>query len=125
MTAAAATARETAEEYVRAWLARDAEKALSFIADDVVCEAPGGHIEGVEGYRQFLAPFVAGLTGGRLLDVLVSDDTHAATLYKVDVPFAKDFRGMEYLTVKDGRITEVVSVFDLSPVIAAGAYPQG
>ncbi|MGW3311146.1 hypothetical protein ACWDG9_31685 [Streptomyces sp. NPDC001073] len=53
-----------------------------------------------------------------------SDNTHAATVYTVDLPFAKDFRGMEYLTVEDGRITEVVSVFDLTPIINAGASPQ-
>jgi hypothetical protein len=28
---------------------------------------------------------------------------------------------MEYLTVKDGKITHVVSVFDLSPMIKASA----
>jgi hypothetical protein len=38
---------------------------------------------------------------------------------------AKDFRGMEYLTVKDGKITHAVSAFDRSPMIKAGATDQG
>jgi len=56
---------------------------------------------------------------------VLGDDNHAATVYVVQTPFAKDFRGMEYLTVKDGKIIHVVSVFDLSPMIKAGASAQG
>ena len=41
------------------------------------------------------------------------------------LPDTKDIRGMEYLTVKDGKIIHVVSVFDLSPMIKAGASAQG
>jgi predicted ester cyclase len=114
------SAQKIADEYVRAWLAGDAEKALSFIADDIVCDAPNGQIKGLEGYRQFLAPFVTALISGELIDVL-GDDDHAATVYTVETPFAKDFRGMEYLTVSGGKITHVVSVFDTSPMIKARA----
>ena len=124
MTAIIGTAQKIATEYVRAWLAGDVEKALSFIADDVVCEAPTGVIQGLAGYRQFLEPFATALVSGTLLDVL-GDDDHAAAVYTVETPFAKDFRGMEYLTVEDGKITHAVSVFDLSPMIKAGASAQG
>ena len=115
---ATTTAREIAGEYVRAWLRGDAETALSFIADDVVCEAPNGRITGLAGYRDFLAPFVKMMISGELIDVL-ADDVHAATVYVVQTPFAKDYRGMEYLTVANGKITEVISVFDLSPALTA------
>jgi predicted ester cyclase len=112
------SAQKIADEYVRAWLGGDVEKALSLIADDVVCDAPTGRITGLDGYRRFLEPFVTRLLGGELVDVL-GDDEHAATVYTVETPFAKDFRGMEYLTVRDGKITNVVSVFDRSPALAA------
>jgi SnoaL-like domain len=124
MTAITGSAQKIANEYARAWLGGDVEKALSFIADDVVCEAPNGQIKGLEGYRQFLEPFATALISGELIDVL-GDDDHAATVYAVETPFAKDFRGMEYLTVEDGKITHAVSVFDLSPMIKAGASAQG
>lgn len=115
------TAKKIAEEYVRAWLAGDAEKALSYIADDVVCEAPIGQITGLAGYRKFLEPFATGqVISGELIDVL-GDDEHAATVYVVETPFAKDYRGMEYLTVADGKITHIISVFDLSPALKAKA----
>lgn len=124
MTATTGSAQKVAEEYVRAWLRGDAETALSFIADDVVCEAPIGRIEGLDGYRQFLAPFATALVSGELIDVL-GDEEHAATVYVVETPFAKDYRGMEYLTVTDGKITDIISVFDLSPSIKAKAAAQG
>jgi SnoaL-like domain len=120
MTTTTGSAQKIAGEYARAWLGGDAEKALSFIADDVVCEAPIGQISGLAGYRQFLEPFVTALISGELIDVL-GDDHHAATVYITETPFAKDYRGMEYLTVKDGKITHVVSVFDRSPMIKAKA----
>ena len=124
MTGTTGSAQKIADEYVRAWLGGDVEKALSLVADDIVCQAPSGVIEGLEGYRQFLGPFASALLSGELVDVL-GDDTHAATIYSVETPFAKDFRGMEYLTVNNGKITHAVSVFDLSPMIQAGGNPQG
>ncbi|MFI6700218.1 nuclear transport factor 2 family protein [Streptomyces sp. NPDC050509] len=123
MTATSGSAQKIADEYVRAWLDGDIKKALSFIADDVVCEAPNGRFEGLDRYREFLEPFASSIISSKVIGVL-GDDTHAASVYTTEVPFAKDFRGMEYLTVKDGKITHVISVFDLSPMIQAGGNPQ-
>ncbi|MEU3982876.1 nuclear transport factor 2 family protein [Streptomyces sp. NPDC026672] len=123
MTATTGSAKKVAEQYVRAWLGGDVDKAMGFIADDIICQAPYGPITGKEGYRQFLEPFASSLAGGELVDVL-GDDEHVATVYTVQTPFAKDFRGMEYLTVADGKITHATSVFDLSPAIKAGFSPQ-
>lgn len=123
MTATTGTAQQIATEYARAWLAGDAEKALSFIADDVVCEAPNGVIKSRAGYREFLAPFATALVSGQLIDVL-GDGDHAATIYTVETPFARDFRGMEYVTVADGKISHVISVFDRLPAVQAqGGLP--
>ncbi|MEU5612372.1 nuclear transport factor 2 family protein [Streptomyces sparsogenes] len=123
MTATSGSARTIADEFLRAWLGRHVEKALSFLADDIVCEAPSGRFEGLDRYRQFLEPFASTLISGSVIDVL-GDDTHAATVYTTETPFAKDFRGMDYITVEDGRITHVISVFDLSPAIRARGNPQ-
>lgn len=124
MAATTGPVRTVADDYVHAWLAGDVEKALSFVADDIVCQAPGGRLEGLQAYREFLAPFATSIARGELVDLLV-DDTHAITVYTVDLPFAKDYHGVERLTIVDGKITHAISVFDLAPVIKAGAYPQG
>jgi ketosteroid isomerase-like protein len=112
------TATSVANDYFRAWLGGDVEKALSLVADDVVARSPGGEIRGLEAYRRFLQPFATALISSELIDIL-GDDTHAAAFYVVETPFANDFRGMEYLTVENGRITEAVSVFDRLPAVQA------
>ncbi|MEU0809576.1 nuclear transport factor 2 family protein [Streptomyces sp. NPDC005970] len=123
MTATSGSAQKIADQFVRAWLGRDVEKALGFLADDVVCEAPNGRFEGVARYREFLEPFATALTSGTVINVL-ADDTHAATVYTTDTPFAKDFRGIDYITVENDKITHVISVFDLLPAVQAGAKSQ-
>ena len=124
MTATTGTAQQITTEYVRAWLAGDAEKALTFIADDVVGQTPNGVIKGLAGYRQFLEPFAKALVSGQLIDVL-GDGDRAAAVYTVETPFAKDFRGMEYVTVEDGKISRVISVFDRLPAVqASGGLPS-
>ncbi|MFJ2303506.1 nuclear transport factor 2 family protein [Streptomyces sp. NPDC087787] len=112
------SAAGVAETYVRAWLGGDVEKAMGLIADDIVCQAPSGPVRGADAYRQFLAPFAGMLISGELLGVF-GDDNSAAIVYTVDLPFAKDFRGAEYLTVEDGRITHAVSIFDRAPMMQA------
>ncbi|WP_433190782.1 nuclear transport factor 2 family protein [Actinoallomurus sp. CA-150999] len=115
MTGTNGLAQKVAEDFVRAWTSKDVDKALSLLAEDVVCEAPTGTFEGVEGYRGFLEPFVTSLISATVIDVL-ANDTHAATVYTTDTPFLKDFRGIDHITVENGKITHVTSVFDLLPM---------
>ncbi|GAA4631987.1 hypothetical protein GCM10023196_063550 [Actinoallomurus vinaceus] len=123
MTGTNGLAQKVAEDFVRAWTSKDVDKALSLLADDVVCEAPNGAFEGVEGYRRFLEPFALSLTSAAVIDVL-GDDTHAAAVYTTDTPFLKDFRGIDYITVENGKITRVISVFDRLPMHLAGGDVQ-
>ncbi|MFD1540603.1 nuclear transport factor 2 family protein [Nonomuraea guangzhouensis] len=118
MTTTNGLAQEIAENFVRAWTGKDVDKALSFLADDVVCEAPSGTFEGVDGYRRFLEPFANSLTGATVIDVL-GNDTNAATVYTTDTPILKNFRGIDYITVENGKITRVISVFDRLPMAQA------
>ncbi|HEX4832469.1 MAG TPA: nuclear transport factor 2 family protein [Trebonia sp.] len=124
MSASTGSARKIAEEYVRAWLSGDVDTAMSLIADDIVGDAPTGQIVGRAAYRQFLEPFATSLLGSELTGVL-GDDEHAAAAYVVQTPFARDFRGMEYLTVDGGKITRAVSVFDTAPIMRARAAAKG
>ncbi|MEU0883934.1 nuclear transport factor 2 family protein [Lentzea sp. NPDC005914] len=115
MTTTTGSAQKIADEFVHAWTGRDVEKALSLLADDVVCEAPGGRIEGVDGYRGFLQPFVTMITSATVIDVL-GDDTHAAAVYTTDTPLVPDFRGIDHFTVENGKITHIICVFDRLPM---------
>ncbi|MEU7745815.1 nuclear transport factor 2 family protein [Nonomuraea sp. NPDC049158] len=123
MTATNGLAQKIAEDFVHAWTGKEVEKALGLLADDVVCVAPTGTFEGVEGYRAFLERFANSLIGATVIDVL-GNDTNAATVYSVDTPILKDFRGIDYITVENGKITRVISVFDMLPMHLARGGDQ-
>src|SRR4051812_50013416 len=53
--------------YHRAWTGKDLDLAMTYVADDVVCDAPAGPIEGAAAYRQFMAPFVRMLVDATLI----------------------------------------------------------
>jgi len=118
MSTITGTTGAVAESYVRAWLSGDVDKAMSFVATDVVCDAPTGRIKGADAYRRFLEPFVGNLSNGQLDDLLTRDD-RAVTVYSVDMPYLAGQRGVEYLTVTDDKISKVLSIFDLAPALKA------
>jgi len=39
-------AADIALAYYRAWTSRDFERAMTYVAEDVVCQAPAGRLEG-------------------------------------------------------------------------------
>ena len=46
---------------------KDLDRAMSHIAEDIVCEAPAGRIEGAAAYRDFMAPFVQMLVSANMI----------------------------------------------------------
>src|SRR5262249_50074879 len=51
MTDTTSPALRTALAYYQAWTNHDLDKAMSYIADEIVCDAPAGRLEGAEAYR--------------------------------------------------------------------------
>ena len=51
-------ALQVALAYYHAWTTKDLEQAMSYIDEQIVCDAPAGRIEGANAYRAFMAPFV-------------------------------------------------------------------
>ena len=109
MTDTASPALRTALAYYQAWTSHDLDKAMSYIADNIVCDAPAGRLEGAEAYRGFLAPFVQITTGATMIAAFGDSQT-------VPVPSAP---GAECVTVKGGKITYSRFVFDQAPFDAA------
>jgi len=115
VTAATISAQQAAEGYANAWTSGDIDTAMSYLADDIVCEAPAGTIEGKTAYREFTTTFVSRLlVTGRVTAVLV-DDSSAAILYTNDTKVVPGMRAMDYATVENGKITRLVTVFDRLP----------
>lgn len=111
-------ALQIALAYHEAWTNKDLDRAMSYIADDVVCDAPAGRIEGADAYRAFMAPFVLILRDAKLIAAF-GDDATALVMYDtatVPVPSAP---GAECVTVEDGKITYSRFLFDRAPFQAA------
>jgi hypothetical protein len=104
--------------YYHAWTGKDVDRAMTYVADDIVCEAPAGRIEGVEGFRQFMAPFAQMLTGSEVIAAFGDDET-ALLMYNPHTTLVQDAPSAECFTVKDGKIVHSLLVFDRTPFDAA------
>jgi ketosteroid isomerase-like protein len=118
MTKDHSPALEVALAYYQAWTSKDIEAALRHLADDVVCDAPAGRLEGIEVYRQFLGPFSQMLIDSELLAAF-GDDTKAVLVYDTRTPPVPSGPGAECLTVRDGKIVHNRFIFDRLPFEAA------
>jgi ketosteroid isomerase-like protein len=118
MTETTSTALRTALAYYQAWTSHDLDKAMSYIADDIVCDAPAGRLEGGAAYRGFMGPFVEILTGSKLIAAF-GDDTTALIMYDTETVPVKSAPGAECVTVTDGKITYSRFIFDRAPFDAA------
>ena len=111
-------ALRTALAYYHAWTSHDLDKAMSYIADDIVCDAPAGRLEGAEAYRGFMGPFVQILKGSELIAAF-GDDQTALIMYDTRTVPVESAPGAECVTVTDGKITYSRFIFDRAPFDAA------
>ena len=123
MTETTSPALRTALAYYQAWTSHDLDKAMSYIADDIVCDAPAGRLEGADAYRGFMGPFVQILTGSELIAAF-GDDQTALIMYDTETVPVKSAPGAECVTVNDGKITYSRFVFDRAPFDAARQAAQ-
>jgi hypothetical protein len=111
-------ALRVALDHHHAWTANDIDLAMSYLADDVVCDAPAGRLDGRAAYRAFLAPFA-----GRLLDSTLiaafGDQDRALIMYDTRSTLVASAPAAECLTVVHGKITYNRFIFDRVPFVAA------
>jgi SnoaL-like domain len=118
MTETTSPALRTALAYHQAWTSHDLDKAMSYIADDIVCDAPAGRLEGADAYRGFMGPFVQILTGSELIAAF-GDGQTALIMYDTETVPVKSAPAAECITVSGGKITYSRFVFDRAPFDAA------
>jgi hypothetical protein len=100
--------------YHEAWTGKDLDRAMTYVAQDVVCDAPAGRIEGAAAYRAFLEPFARMLTGSAMI-AAYGDERQALVMYDTATPVVASAPGAECVTVVDGRITYSRFLFDRLP----------
>jgi ketosteroid isomerase-like protein len=118
MTDHTSPALRVALAYYQAWTSKDLDAAMRHFADDVVCDAPAGRIQGVQAYRQFLGPFAEMLLDSELLAAF-GDEATAVLVYDTRTPPVASGPGAEWLTVRDGKIVYNRFIFDRLPFEAA------
>lgn len=118
MTESTSPALQVALAYYHAWTGHDLDKAMSYIADDIVCDAPAGRLEGITAYRNFMGPFVQILTGSALVAAF-GDDEKAVIMYDTETVPVNSAPGAECVTVQDGKIIRSLFIFDRAPFDAA------
>jgi hypothetical protein len=101
----------TALAYHQAWTSQNLDQAMTYIADDITCDAPGARISGAQQYRDFLGGFMTRLTGVQTAAAF-GDDTTAVLFYYPRTASVSDAATAECFTVVGGKITRTVLVFD-------------
>ncbi|TSD99481.1 nuclear transport factor 2 family protein [Skermania sp. ID1734] len=118
MNTTTSPALQVALDYYHAWTAGDLDKAMTYIADDIVCEAPAGRLEGAAAFHGFMAPFTQILRRAELIAAYGDEDT-ALIMYDTETVPVASAPAAECLTVRDGKITHDRFIFDRAPFQAA------
>jgi len=118
MTETTSPALRTALAYFHAWTSHDLDQAMQYIAEDIVCDAPAGRLEGREEYLGFMRPFVQILTGSELIPAFGDEKTAVVVYDTATVPVASA-PAAECVTVADGKIIRNRFIFDRAPFDAA------
>jgi ketosteroid isomerase-like protein len=111
-------ALQVALAYYAAWTGHDMDKAMTYVAEDVICEAPAGRIEGAAAYRAFMSPFVTMLVRAEMLGAY-GDDERALVAYDTETTLVPSAPASELVTVRDGKIVHSRFIFDRLPFAQA------
>lgn len=104
-------AAEIVQEYHQAWTGGDVDRAMTYVATDVVCRAPGQDLSGIAAYRGFLGGFAPMLTG--IADIAsFAVGERVALFYYPQTAATSTAPAAECFTVQDGKIIENVLIFD-------------
>jgi predicted SnoaL-like aldol condensation-catalyzing enzyme len=99
------------QSYHQAWTSGEVERAMTWVADGIICRAPGVDITGKDAYREFIGGFAPALTG--LADIAdFADGDRVALFYYPQTAVTSTAPAAECFTVKDGKIVESVLIFD-------------
>jgi hypothetical protein len=108
------TPLQVALAYHAAWTSKNIDQAMTYIAEDIVCDAPAGRIEGADAYRAFMAPFVQILISAEMIAAF-GDDEKALVMYDTETVPVKSAPAAECVTVENGKIAYSRFIFDRVP----------
>ncbi len=104
--------------YYHAWIGGNVDGAMRYVADDIVCDAPAGRLEGADAYREFIGPFTRILKSSSIIAAFGDEET-ALAMYDTQTVPVPNAPGAECVTVRDGKIVRSHFLFDRAPFDAA------
>ena len=124
------TTQDVVKGYFQAWTRRDLPKARSFLADNLAFQGSIDRFQNADDFVRALGGFLQMLTDVRLVGEFYSDQD-AMMLYDCVTPTpAGTIRTAEYFRVADGKIQQILLVFDatelrkmMGPAKAAAVQP--
>jgi hypothetical protein len=102
---------DVALAYHRAWTTNAIDRAMSLVADDIQCHAPGVELDGKEQYRAFIEGFAPALTGIGDIAQMVDGD-RVLLMYYPETSVTATAPAAELFTVRGGLIVSSVLIFD-------------
>ncbi|MFG1687502.1 nuclear transport factor 2 family protein [Nonomuraea sp. NPDC049269] len=123
MTATNGAALQVALDWFHARIGHDIDKTMSCVADDIVCDAPGAHVEGSEGFRAFEESFLPMITGATLLAAFGDEETALLMYDLATIPVPSNITTVR-ATITDGKIATLRIVYDQTPFAALQGGPQ-
>jgi len=117
VTAPGSAALEVAHAWYHARNDHDIDKDMSTVADGIVCDAPGVHLEGSDAFRDFEESFLPMITGATLTAAF-GDEQTALLMYDIATVSVPSNYAAAYATVTGGKITALRIVFDQTPFAA-------
>jgi ketosteroid isomerase-like protein len=105
------TPLDIVEAYHQAWTRGDVDRALTYLADSVVCSAPDAAIKTKAQWREYLSGFVPRLTGAPEL-TRMTDGDRVALWYFPQTATTETTLASELFTVDGEQITDIRLCFD-------------
>lgn len=109
--ATSTTPSEVATGFITAFGNGDLPAVADYLADDVVFESPRARLVGAAAVREAIGQFAQVVTGVDIIAVL-GDGEKAMVIYDMTTGPFGTLRAVDYVTVRDGKITSDVLVFD-------------
>lgn len=101
----------TALAYHQAWTNGDLDGAMAYVAENIVCRAPGSDISGRDAYRDYLGDFLRVFTGWTHVGAFGNEE-HALLFYYPHTEVTTTAPAAEHFTIRDERIVKNLLVFD-------------
>ena len=112
-----------ARAYFEAMASKNVEGILAVCDENMICDSPLGHLDGIQHFRGFHEGF-ARMIEKLTLKAVHGDDKQAVIVYVADTLPVKVAFVAEYFTIAKGKITSVRVIYDGVPFAQYAASAQ-